>query len=154
MERETYNCGLDASITLEMSGGRLLGKDTARVTLADSALSLAFIAFSIAYTGAAWLLFALHGMTAVIMMSHQLSAVESVVGRGLGPEVLFWKFIGYVWGAAEPFFWLIVHASLVSFIDHWCAIVTLVVAMYIVSAVLIWKSYTGTFQWNTAGEGA
>jgi hypothetical protein len=134
-----------------MAVSGFLGGDPSLVVAVNSALSIVLVVFSLLYPSIAWLCFAFHGVAAVVLASQLMGAV---VWSELGPETVWTKVLGYVLVFGEPLFWLVLHGSLVSFIDHWAEIVTLVVAMYVVSAFLIWKSYTGTLQWSDAVGGA
>jgi len=114
-----------------------LGGDPSVVVLEDSVLSMVFVVLSLLYPSMAWLLFAFHGVTAVVLASRLM---EVVVWSELGPEAFWAKVFGYMLVFGEPLFWLVLHGSLVSFIDHWSVMVTLVLTMYVVSVILMWRT--------------
>ena len=117
--------------------GGFLGGNASVVVLADSALSMVLVVFSLLYPSMAWLFFAFHGVVAVVLASRLM---DVVVWSELGPGTVWTKVFGYVLVFGEPLFWLVLHGSLVSFIDHWAAMVTLVLAMYVVSVFLMWRT--------------
>ena len=117
-----------------------LGGNVSVVVFVDSALSMMLVAFSLLFPSMAWLLFAFHGVAAVVLASRLM---EAATWSELGAEAFWAKVLGYVLVFGEPLFWLVLHGSLVSFIDHWAAMVTLVLAMYVFSVVLMWRTGSG-----------
>jgi hypothetical protein len=117
--------------------GGFLSGDSSTVVLEDAVLSTVLIAISLLYPSMAWLCFAFHGVTAVVLASRLM---EVVVWSELGVVTVWTKVFGYMIIFGEPLFWLVLHGSLVSFIDHWSLMVTLVLTMYVVSVILIWRT--------------